>query len=127
MAVGQARLELFIFFELGVMNTKHRSAKLNILEPWEFGTEKAIDVTIVDKNGTEYLFSLITPLPIRGKKIEYLIGQPRDEQSLDILSDKTSGTISLNMVYAEELNAENFGRYSMRNFRGNFLLGEIIV
>ncbi len=109
------------------MNTKHRSAKLNILEPWEFGTEKAIDVTIVDKNGTEYLFSLITPLPIRGKKIEYLIGQPRDEQSLDILSDKTSGTISLNMVYAEELNAENFGRYSMRNFRGNFLLGEIIV
>jgi hypothetical protein len=109
------------------MEPKYRMGKLNIIEPWELATEKAVDALIIDRHEGEYLFSLTTPLSIKGKHISYLIGQLRDQESLDIISNKTHGTIALNMVYSEEINAQNFRDYSIKNFRGNFLLGEIIV
>jgi hypothetical protein len=106
--------------------SEKKTAKLNIIEPWEFGTEKAIPASIVDKNENQYLLHLPEPLLINGKSINYLIGELRDQNSLDILSDKVHGTFALNMVYSSEVTKQNFRNHHIKRFRGNFLLGEIM-
>ena len=97
------------------------------MEPWEFGTEKAIAASIVDKNESQYLLHLDEPLMIKGKAVNYLIGELRGQELIDILTDKVHGTFALNMVYSNEVTEQNFRDYHIKNFRGNFLLGEIIV
>jgi hypothetical protein len=64
---------------------------------------------------------------IKEKSINYLIGELREEKLVDILSDEVHGTFSLNMVYSSEITKENFKEYPIKDFRGNFLLGEIIL
>lgn len=109
------------------VNEKNRTGKLNIVEPWELGTEKAITVSIVDKHESDYLLYLPEPFLIKGKSINYLIGELREEKLVDLLSDEVHGTFALNMVYPNEITKENFTEYPIKNFRGNFLLGEIIL
>ncbi len=105
---------------------KTRIGKLNIIEPWELGTEKAINVNIVDEYGGQYLIFLPDRLTANETRINYLIGEPREDKSLDLFSNDTQGTIPLNLVYSTEINAENFKNYRLEKFRGNFLLGEVI-
>jgi hypothetical protein len=108
------------------MVEKNRTGRLNIIEPWEFGTEKSIAASIVDKNEEQYLLYLPEPLWIKGKAINYLIGELRDKNLSDILSDKVHGTFALNMIYSNDVTIQNFRGYQIKDFRGNFLLGEII-
>jgi|GEM_PF-2137488 len=109
------------------MERRNRVGKLNIIEPWEFGTEKAVHVSVVEKFEDQYLFSLAEPLLMKGLRTKYLIGELREEKSPDILSDKVKGTFALNMVFSDEINEKNFRNYLIKDFRGNFLLGEIIL
>ena len=55
------------------MKLESRVGKLNIIEPWEFGTEKAIEVSVIDYDQGQYLFALSKPLSAKGKNINYLI------------------------------------------------------
>lgn len=110
------------------MKHKNRAGKLNIIEPWELGTDKAIETSIVDYHEGQYLFYLFKPLPIKGKSVSYLVGELRDkEKSLDLFSDKIRGTVALNMVYSDEVDRQNFRNYRIKDFRGNFLSGEVIL
>ncbi|SRR5258706_8068682 len=108
------------------MNEKNRIGKLNIIEPWEFGTEKAITASVVDEYEGQYLISILEPLAIKGNPIRYLIGEMTgEEKSLDLFSNNAQGTLALNMVYSDEINEQNFKNHRISDFRGNFLLGEI--
>jgi hypothetical protein len=100
--------------------------KLNIIEPWELGTEKAIPASIIDEYEGQYLIYLPTPRLIKGKSISYFLAELRGSDKLGLPSDKMRGTVLFNMVYLDEINDRNFRRYRIEDFRGNFLLGEII-
>ena len=104
---------------------KNRTGKLSIIEPWELGTDKAIDVSIIDQYQAQYLISLSKPLLINSKKISYLIGELRLEKSIDLLSDNVRGVYSLNMVYSDNLNEHSFRANRIKDFRSSFLLAEI--
>jgi hypothetical protein len=107
------------------MSKKNKIGTLNIIEPWELGTEKAISVSIVDEYQGQYLIFLSIPLSAKGKTIRYLIGEPRRE-NFDLFSDKFLGSCELSMIYSDEIDEQNFKTYHIKDFRQNFLLGEII-
>lgn len=102
----------------------HRAGKLNILEPWEHGTEKSIKINLIKKNGDNYLIQLEKPHKINGHDFHYFIIRPRGERDLDI--SKLKGTYPVEMGYDKNLSMENFDKYNLELFRGNFLFAELI-
>ncbi len=101
-------------------------SKLNIIEPWEHGTEKSIDVDIIGKNNNQYFLKLNTPISIKDYEYHYLLFRLKgEEKSIDITEAK--GVFPIEIVYKEELREDNFSTYQIDDFRSNFLLGEIVL
>ena len=105
-----------------------RYCSLNIIEPWEFGTDKAIDAILIDRNEGEYLLSLFQPRVFGEKQIRYLLLELRNKSSsVDLLNPKEKGVFPINLVFMSEIDPYNFKKYRITDFRANFLLGDIIL
>lgn len=103
-----------------------RKGRLNILEPWEHGTEKSIDVMIINRHNDQYLLKLSSPILINDLSFSYLMFKAKGE-SIDLLLSTNKGTFPIEIVYAKELEEENFPKFDIANFRSSFLFGEIIL
>lgn len=103
------------------MNIK---GNLNIIEPWEFGTEESVNITFINKNGDNYLIYLNDAHKINGEDFHYFIVRFKDKIDKDI--SKLKGTYPLEMGFDEGINSNTFEKFSLDKFRGNFLLGEVI-
>ena len=95
---------------------------LNILAPWEFGTEKGVHVSIIGKKDNQFLLCFGAPYLINGNTYKFLLF--RRVNKIDML-DK--GCIPIEMVYCSNLSKENFKDYDFKDFRDNFLFGELIL
>lgn len=105
-----------------------RLIELNIIEPWEKGTEKSIKSEIVDKNADYYLIRLLEEYKLKDKATKYLLGELRDKKNEINLFDKSvRGTFLMNMVHHKNLNEDNFKDYDLEAFRSNFLMVELII
>lgn len=108
------------------MGKDQQIISLDIIEPWEKGTDKSIRAEIADRSGDSYLIRLIDNHEIDGKPILYLIGTIRgDESSVGLFDQSRSGSIVMNMVYDFDLRKDNFRDYDVGSFRSNFLLGQL--
>jgi len=97
--------------------------KLNILEPWEFGTEKGINIKDIDKSKNQFLLYTEEPYVINNHKYEFFLAKPKGKVNLFSVNKKDS--ILLEMVYDKNLSPENFTSYQIKDFRDNFFLGEL--
>lgn len=102
----------------------NKKGSLNIIEPWEHGTEESINVTFIEQNNDNYLLHLSNSHKIKDIDYSYFIVRFRDEEVNNISNLK--GTYSLEMGYDKEINESTFEKYDLKDFRTNFLLGEVI-
>jgi hypothetical protein len=101
-------------------------AKINIIEPWEYGTEKPISINNIDKLGSKYLFHLSEPYQINKKYYNFLIGRPKDFK-INLFNIKKNQVIVLEIHFGENVSELNFYNLNFDDFRGNFLLGDFFL
>jgi len=101
--------------------------KLNIIDPWDYGTESAIDVTLIKKVAREFLLFLRTPIMFKNKKVQYFVCVLKRKEDEDKFNNGLKGTYPINMVFDENINCKDSGLQDFENYRGNFLYGEIII
>lgn len=105
-----------------------RECRLNIVEPWDIGTENPIGASIVDKVGDQYLLKLTEPRVMKGQSVRFLIAEPRAKgDKIDFVSVKARGLYPVNMVYSSNITIENFKVTSLNDFRSNFAIGDILI
>ena len=104
------------------MNIK---GSLNIIEPWKYGTKESLNITFIEKNKDDYLIYLNHAHKINGKNYHYFIVRFIDRIDKDI--SKLKGTYPIEMGFNEDINIHTFEKFSLDNFRGDFLLGEVIL
>jgi len=103
-----------------------RKGKLNILEPWEHGTEKSLDVAIIKRLKEQYLLHLSSPISIRDISYSYLLFKTTGED-IDLFLSRNQGTYPIEIVYTKDLSEESFSKFDIADFRSSFLFGEIIL
>ncbi|MEO8174718.1 MAG: hypothetical protein ABI581_16600 [Sediminibacterium sp.] len=101
--------------------------KLNIIEPWDWGTEKAIDVSVLKKDGNVYLLHLNVFITIHNKEARYFIFEFRNQVDQIAFKQNLKGTYPIGMVFDESITAETTTFKSLKDYRANFLSGEIII
>lgn len=104
-----------------------KEVKLSILEPWELGTEKPVNASIVARNGKSYLIHLENPIKINNEEFQYLLSEVRDKNLDDNILSVQTGKYLLNMAYSKSLNKLNFGNSKISDFREGFLTGEVTI
>lgn len=100
---------------------------LSIIDPWEFGTDKPVLATVIERNAKTYLIRLKEPLLVNNVKIYYLLSEFRDKNIDESTVLQQTGKYLMNMVYSEKINMSNFRSFKISDFRGGFLAGEIII
>jgi hypothetical protein len=100
--------------------------KLNILEPWESGTESAVRVTIIKETENQFLLFLEKPIQIKGQDAYYFICELQKKEDKNALTKKMKGVYPINMVFDQSIN-ENSQLPPLSSYRANFLSGEIVV
>lgn len=101
-------------------------AKINIIEPWKYGTEKAISISNIDKLGSKYLFHLSEPYQINENSYNFLIGQPKDLE-INLFTINKGQVIVLEMHFGDNINENNFVNLKFDDFRGDFLLCDFFL
>jgi len=101
--------------------------KLNIIDPWESGTESAINATIVKEMEEQFLLFIETPTKVYGKNAQYFICELRRSKDKDAFKNHIKGTYPINMVFDEKINNADYELPPYSSYRGNFLSGEIII
>ena len=102
--------------------------KLNILEPWEFGTEKGIEIKDFDKFNNHILLHIKNPYIIDNEPYNFLLAKMRGDEKINLLSSISfKKNIMLTIVYDKNIDDMNFINYNIKEFRNNFLLGELII
>jgi hypothetical protein len=102
--------------------------KLKLLEPWKFGTDKAVDAIIVEANENQILISIMNPLNFDNQQVEFFLAELKDKNYL--VGDENfmlPGIYPINMVFSKEISPQNFKSLNLKDFRSNFLLGEIVI
>ncbi|MEM6738223.1 MAG: hypothetical protein AAF620_19360 [Bacteroidota bacterium] len=102
-----------------------KAIKLNIIEPWEFGTDKGVTASIVGENNGQYLIRLSNPMKLQDNEAKYFLAELRDRHSNDNLNKP--GKYLLNMVYSQRINEINFKEHKISDFRSGLLVGEAIL
>jgi hypothetical protein len=100
--------------------------KLNIIEPWESGTEKAIDATVFYK--TEKYFLLFTEkiIKVRGLDAQWFVSWLRKEKDYAAFVNQEKGVYRIQMVFDKDIHNKDNEPVSFK-YRANFLSGEIII
>jgi len=102
------------------------NVKLNIIEPWEYGTETAVHATIVKSDNEVFLLSLKVPIIIKGENAKYFVCKPIGIETNKLLSSQTEGTFPISMVFDKSLKDATTELPLFENYRSNFLSGEVI-
>lgn len=105
-----------------------RIGQLNILEPWEHGTSKSININIIAKEGTQYLLKLDTPFLIGSDLYSYFLFRLGEKhKNNDLFSSNIKGTFPIEIVYKKGIDKHNFAQFYIDDFRNSFLFGEILL
>ena len=101
--------------------------KLIIVEPWESGTEKAIEADIIKETERELLIFSQTPIIFRGNKAHWFICELRNKHDQIEFKNRLKKNYPINMVYDYNINSSDIEIPEIDTYRGNFLSGEIIL
>ena len=100
--------------------------KLNIIEPWESGTQSAINVSIVKETEKQFLLFLEKPVNFKDQDIQYFICEFQRQEDRNALKKNIKGIYPINMVFDSNINKDS-QLPPLSSYRGNFLSGEIII
>ena len=100
--------------------------KLNILDPWEFGTESAVRASIIKETGKQFLLFLETPIRIEDQKAHYFICELQKQEDRNAFKKNIKGVYPITMVFDNSIN-ENSELPPLSSYRSNFLSGELVV
>lgn len=101
--------------------------KINIIEPWESGTDKAIEADILMYSGTQFLIFVEKTIKVNGVDAHYFICKLQVENSGDVFEKKKSGMYKISMVFDKNINNVQQPLPNIDSYRGNFLIGELII
>jgi hypothetical protein len=101
--------------------------KLNIIEPWESGTESAINATIVKEVGEQFLLFIEIPIKFEGNDAQYFNCELRRSEVKDAFRSHIKGVYPINMVFDKNINNKDSELPLFSSYRGNFLSGELII
>jgi hypothetical protein len=101
--------------------------KLSILEPWESGTECAIEVSVVQE--TEEGFLLFSEIPIITEhgNAQYFNCALKNEEDRKQWKDKIKGTYPMRMVFDKNIKSAEGAIPNLKSYRSNFLSGELKI
>ena len=100
--------------------------KLNILDPWESGTEFSIKASIVKETEKEFLLSLEKPIQVKGQDAHYFICELKRQEDKNDLKKHIKGVYPINMVFDNSIN-EDSQLPPLSSYRANFLSGELVI
>jgi hypothetical protein len=101
--------------------------KLNMLEPWEYGTEKAIDASIVKQQGNVFLLRIDASIRIKEKSASYFVFEFQSEEKQKSFLNGIDGVYPISMVFDENINDPEQILPNFADYRGGFLSGELII
>jgi len=101
--------------------------KLNIIEPWKYGTESSIDASVVKDNDLEFLLYLDFPRKIEQDDAQYFICQFRNEKDKKSFKNNIKGTYPIEMVFDKKIKSAYDEIPQLGSYRSNFLSGELII
>lgn len=101
--------------------------KLNIIEPWEYGTESPIDASVVKYNGLEFLLYLDFPRKIEQHNAQYFICKFKNDKDKISFKNKVKGSYIIEMVFDKQISSANDEIPAFGTYRGNFLSGELVI
>jgi hypothetical protein len=73
--------------------------KINIIEPWESGTDRATAGDIVKRTGTLFLIFIEKLIKLRGAEAHYFICKLQDENSASRFNKGESGIYKITRVF----------------------------
>jgi hypothetical protein len=100
--------------------------KINIIEPWEAGTEKSIKGSIIKDTGKQFLLRLDKPIQFKGTDAQYFICEFRNDMDKASFKEEQTGNYPINMVFDKNI-TEYSDLPSLSAYRSNFLLGELVL
>lgn len=101
--------------------------KVNILEPWESGTESAVEALIIKETKDQFLLFIETNIKVRGENAHYFICKLKNEDNKTALKNSVEGVYPINMVFDKNISSEQQEIPDISSYRANFLMGEIII
>jgi hypothetical protein len=101
--------------------------KLNILEPWESGTESAIDISVVKETEGEFLLFLHIPIKTEYGIAQYFVTRFKNEKDKTDFKKNVPGIYPVQMVFDKNITNENCNVPNLSSYRSNFLSGEIVI
>lgn len=101
--------------------------KLNIIEPWESGTESAITADLIKKNGSQFLLFVEKVIKVRGENAQYFICELKNQENQNAFDNNIQGVYPIEMVFDKNIQNADSELLDLGKYRSNFLLGEIII
>lgn len=101
--------------------------RVNIIDPWESGTDKSVDADIIKQNGNQFLLFIKTKINVKGNEAHYFICKLKSEIMRDPFKNNESGIYEISMVFDKGITNELQDLPDIENYRGSFLTGEIII
>ena len=101
--------------------------KLNIIEPWESGTESTIDATFIKENGVQFLLFVERIIKVRNENAQYFICELKNEEDKSAFNSHKKGVYPIRMVFDKNINSDAEELPPLSSYRANFLSGEIQI
>lgn len=102
--------------------------KLNIIEPWESGTESAITANISRKAGNQFLLFVEKNIKVRDvDNAHYFVCKLKNDEDQKAFDNEEMGHYLINMVYDENIHEIESKISPLDSYRANFLLGELVI
>lgn len=101
--------------------------KLNIIEPWESGTESPIDAFILKEKDRQFLLFVENNITVRGENAHYFICELKNEEDRIAFKNCVKRVYPINMVFDKNIIADQQEIPDINSYRSNFLSGEIVI
>ena len=101
--------------------------KLNIIEPWESGTESAIEADLIKKNGIQFLLFVEKIIKVNNDNAQYFICELKNKENQNAFDNSVAGIYLIDMVFDKNIQNTDSELFDLGIYRSNFLLGEIII
>jgi hypothetical protein len=101
--------------------------KLNIIEPWESGTESTIDAVLLKKSNNQFLLFTNKIIKVRGQDAQYFVCKIKKEEDQNSFNNQKKGIYEIRMVFDKNIQNVDSELPDLSNYRGNFLSGELII
>ena len=101
--------------------------KLNIIEPWESGTESAIEADLIKKNGIQFLLFVEKIIKVKGDNAQYFICELKNKENQNAFDNSVAGIYLIDMVFDKNIQNTDSELFDLGIYRSNFLLCEIII